>query len=138
MIRQDVFETGGAIAQGKLHLEGRLVFEQAMSRFADGPVTVRVMAGQRQRSLQQNKYWHGVVVPLFAEHCGYDFQEAKDALALHLIPHEVIDIKTGEIHTVPGHTAQLTVPQFNELIERAQRLGAEMNLYVPDPNEVAV
>jgi hypothetical protein len=134
---QEMFEIGGEIIKGKLRLEGRVVFEQALARFPDGPVTLKISVGKRQRSLSQNRYWWKVVVPLFMEHCGYDKQPMHDALALHLIPHEVIDIKTGELHIVPGHTSQLNVAEFNDLIERAQRLGAEMGIYIPDPNEVA-
>jgi hypothetical protein len=134
---QELFECGGRIVGGKLKIEGRVVFEQTMARFEDGPVTVRITVGKKTRSLQQNRYWHGIVVPLFAEHCGYGHAEMKDALALELIPHEVVNLKTGEISRAPGHTSQLTVDQFNELIVRAQALGATMGIYVPDPNEVA-
>jgi hypothetical protein len=134
---QESFETGGRIVGGKLTLEGRVVFEQTLARFADGPVTIRITVGKKSRSIAQNRYWHGIVIPLFAEHCGYDFEEMKDALALHLIPREVTDLTTGAVRVVPGHTSMLTVAGFNDLIDRAQRLGAEMNIYIPDPNEVA-
>lgn len=113
-------------------------FRHAMQGFPEGAqVSVRVKVERPQRSSQQNRFWHGVVIPLFAEHCGYDFEDMKDALALELLPREVVDVKTGEVHKVPGHTSSLTTKEFNELIERAQRLGASMGIYVPDPNEVA-
>ena len=135
---QEMFETGGRIEGGRLKLEGREVFAQTIARFDDGPVTLRVTVGKKTRSLQQNAYWWGVVIPLFMETCGYEKQEMHDALALHLLPVEIVDIKTGEVRVVPGHTSKLTVQEFNDLIERVQRLGAEMQIYVPDPNEVAV
>jgi hypothetical protein len=75
---------------------------------------------------------------VLAQHCGYRLDEMKDALALELIPHEVVDLKTGEVRLVPGHTSQLTVTEFNTLIERAQQLAAELGCYVPDPREVTV
>lgn len=134
---QETYETGGVIEKGKLHLEGRLIFEQAMARFPDGHVTVRISVTKKRRSSNVNRYWHGVVIPLFAEHCGYDFADMKDALALELLPRVIVDVTTGEERTVPGHTSELSVQEFNDLIERAQRLGASMNIYIPDPNEVA-
>ena len=137
-MNQEVFETGGTIVSGRLKLEGLEVFRQTLARFPDGPVTLRIIVGKRQRSLAQNSYYHGIVLPLFSEHTGYSVSEAKDAIALHLIPYEIIDLKTGEVVTVPGHTSKLTVAEFNDFIVRVQQLGSEMGIYVPDPNEVAV
>jgi hypothetical protein len=132
---QELFECGGLITSGRLRLEGRVVFEQAIRRFADGPVTVRVSAGPRPRTSAQNRLYHGVIIPLFAEHCGHTRDEMKDVLGLALIPREITDLKTGEVYKVPGHTSKLTVAEFGELIEAAQRLGAELGLYIPDARE---
>jgi hypothetical protein len=136
-MKQEYYETSGVVEKGKLQLSGRQLFEQAIRRFPDGHVTVRIEVTRRKRSSAQNRFWHGVVIPLFAEHCGYDIADMKDVLALKLIPREVPDMSTGEIHVVPGHTSELNVKEFNDLIERAQRLGAEMDIYIPDPGEVA-
>lgn len=137
-MKQEFFETLGEVKGGKfVGLKGRDEFTAAMRRFPDGIIGVRFEVLREKRSLQQNRYWHGVVIPLFAEHCGYELDEMKDALSLKLIPKEVVDMDTGEVRIVPGHTSDLNTKQFNEMIERAQRLGAEMGIYVPDPNEVA-
>lgn len=133
----DEYETLGVIEHGVFRLQERELFNRAMKRFADGPVVVSLKTTKPQRSSAQNRYWHGVVIPLFAEHCGYEVDEMKDALALRLIPKEIADMQTGEVRTVPGHTSDLNVKEFNDLIERAQRLGAEMDIYIPDPGEVA-
>jgi hypothetical protein len=135
-VKQDTYATLGVIAKGRLQVQNRAGFDAAMARFPDGVVVVEVKLQRPQRSSQQNRFWHGVVIPLFAEHCGYDLLEMKDVLALRLIPKEVTDMN-GERQLVPGHTADLNVKDFNDLIERAQRLGAELGIYVPDPNEVA-
>lgn len=134
-MRQEEYQTLGVVAAGKLQVQDRTAFERAIKRFPDGAVLVEVKTTKPQRSSAQNRYWHGIVIPLFADHCGYEFAEMKDALALKLIPKEVVDMDTGEVRIVPGHTADLTVKDFNDLIERAQRLGAEMDIYIPDPDE---
>lgn len=136
-MRQESYETGGVIENGRLQMTGRALFEAAMRRFPNGYVRVRIDVARPTRSSQQNRFWHGVVIPLFAEHCGYDVDDMKDVLALRLLPKEIVDRETGEVHTVPGHTSELNTKQFNELIERAQRLGAEMGIDIPDPNERA-
>lgn len=134
-MRQEVYETLGVVEKGALKVSGRRLFEQALRRFHDGAVEVRIRRLRKHRSDAQNKFWHGVVIPLFAEHCGCDVEEMKDVLALELLPKTIVDIKTGEERIVPGHTSALTTKEFNELIERAQRLGASMDIYIPDPGE---
>jgi hypothetical protein len=137
-VKQEFYEALGTIRGGRfVGLGDRTHFESAMQRFPDGPVGVRFEVLKDKRSARQNRYWHAVVVPLFAAHCGYDVHEMKDVLALELLPVEVPDLKTGEIKIIPGHTSELTTKAFNELIERALRLGAEMGVYIPEPNEVA-
>lgn len=139
MSGQEYYEAGGVIDEkGQLLPVALVAFRQAMKRFPAGAkVTIRVEIERHKRSSSQNRYWHGVVIPLFAEHCGYDVDDMKDTLALQLLPRELTDMTTGEVRIVPGHTSKLNTKEFNELIERAQRLGAEMGIYIPDPNEVA-
>lgn len=134
---QEVYECGGQIVAGELKPIALIAFRQAMKRFPDCKVSIKVEIERPKRSSSQNRYWHGVVVPLFAEHCGYEFDEMKDALALKLLPKEVVDMDSGEVRIVPGHTSDLNTKEFKELVERAQRLAAEMDIYIPDPNEVA-
>lgn len=134
---QEFYEAAGIIDEnGDLKPIALVAFRQAMKRFArPSRVSIRVELERPKRSSAQNRFWHGIVIPAFAEHCGYEFAEMKDALALKLIPREVTDMTTGEVRIVPGHTSNLNTKEFNDLIERAQRLGAEMGIYVPDPGE---
>lgn len=129
------YDALGEVTDAGFRLNDQEQFRSMMRGFKRGPVLLSVKAHRETRSGAQNRYWHGVVIPAFVEHCGYEFDEAKDALALELIPKEVVDIKTGEVKTVPGHTSEQNTKQFNEMIERAQRLGAEMGIYIPDPGE---
>lgn len=132
----EFLEIGGTVENGRIRLDDEAGYRRAVGQFGDGRVTVRIERERHQRSNQQNRFWHGVVVKLFAEHCGYDFYDMKDTLALELIPKEVYDIKTGEMKIVPGHTSALNTKEFNALIERAQRLGAEMGIDIPNPGEL--
>src|SRR5438105_6767167 len=116
-MKQDYVEVGGIVRDGKLEIPHRSAMAAAIKRFADGEVTIHIEATKPTRSNQQNRFWHGVVIPLFAEYCGYDVGEMKDQLALSLIPREITDLQTGEIRIVPGHTSQLSTEEFNHLIE---------------------
>lgn len=134
-MRQEWYSTLGVVQSGKLKVQDKTAFERALARFPDGVVSVDVKVEKPKRSNQQNRFWHGVVIPLFAEHCGYEFDDMKDELALKLLPKELTDMTTGEVRIVPGHTSDLSTKAFNDLIERAQRFGAELGIYVPDPKE---
>jgi hypothetical protein len=137
-VRLESYEAGGVIVKGQLQPEGLVTFRQAMQSFPEGAhVRIRVDVERPKRSSQQNRFWHGIVIPAFADHCGEEIADMKDILALHLLPKEVTDMSNGEVRIVPGHTSDLNTKEFNDLIERAQRLGATMGINIPDPGEVA-
>lgn len=133
----ETFEALGFINdRGDLEMNDDEGMLQVMRQFPRRKsVLVKVSVLRESRSSAQNRFWHGIVIPHFAEHCGYDLHEMKDALALQLIPREVIDLSTGEVRTVPGHTSSLNTKEFADLIDRAIRLGAEMGVVIPEPGE---
>lgn len=146
------YEAEAVMVQGKQGLTPKPVapaaFAAAMNRFPlDARVVIGVKIARPKRSDAQNRFWHGVVIPLFQDHFNqgrapidcYSFDDVKNILARRLLPVcEVDDPATGEVFYVLGKTSGLTTKQFNELIERAQVWGAELTptLYVPDPNEM--
>ena len=133
----DSFEALGEVTEaGALQMFDRDHMIRWIQSMQPGTYVVSLKKLRNKRSSAQNRYLHGCLIPLFAEHCGYDFDDMKDALALELLPKEVIDVKTGEVKIVPGHTSQLTTKEFEEFCERARRLGDSMGIYVPEPNEV--
>lgn len=126
------------VREGKLKLYDRQGFDRALAQFGDGEdLELSISVPERKRTGPQNRFWHGVVIPAFADHCGYRVEEMKEVLSLQLIPVTVRGFD-GHETVIPGHTADLTVEQFNDLIERAQQLGAEMDIYIPDPESAAV
>lgn len=133
----DTYEALGVIVKGELKPQASVSFRQAMKQFADGPVVIRVDVQQERGSAAQRRYWFGVVVKHFSEHCGYDKDEMHEVLKAELLPSkdvEFTDPTTGEVrvHRIPGSTQRLTKAQWKELIDKAQRLGAEMDIYIPD------
>lgn len=136
-MKQEVYESLCSFDEKGMTIDGLEHFRAAMRRFPKGQGVITVKVLRETRSSRQNRFWHGVVIPLFAEHCGYEFEDMKDTLALRFIPKTLVDRETGEERIVPGHTSALNVKEFNDLIERAQRLGAEMGVDIPNPGEVS-
>lgn len=138
------FTASGIIRRGKVALDDRWGYERGVAKFEDGEaILLRVESLQRHRSIQQNKFWHAVVVKYFAEHCGYDHDEMHEVLKAELLPEIrlIHNAATGEVIRevkTYGSTSALSTAEFNDLIERAQRLGAEMGVVIPDPSQVLV
>lgn len=91
------------------------------------------------RSNQQNRYFHGVVVPIIAEHLGYDEAETKEILKYKFLK-EVRFINTNEgIEAIDfiRSTASLTTIEFEIFNKRIRMWAADyLSVVVPLPNEV--
>lgn len=140
---QDFFETTATVREGKIRLDDRGGFDDALRRFGDITISIRIEPLAQRRSSAQNRFWHGTVIPEFMKQLNGEsprdkkaFAQMKATLALELIPKTVVDME-GHERIVPGQTSELTVPEFKDLIERAQQLGAKYGVYIKDPGEEA-
>lgn len=103
-------------------------------------ITIKDM---RKRSLPQNDYYWGVVVPMCRQglyDAGYD--EVKTSLDSHevlkhlFLKKEVTNKSTGEVLTLDGSSKDLSIPEFNEYIENICKWAAEyLSIVIPSPNE---
>jgi len=117
----------GVIQGGKLHLERREDFDAHAARLEGCAVDLRLSKHRNVRSISQNAYYWAVVIPLLAEHCGYEDEEMHAALKWRFLQkHE------GPLPTVKS-TAGLDTRDFAEYIEQCRRLGAEMGVQIPSP-----
>jgi hypothetical protein len=86
------------------------------------------------RSLQQNRYYFGVVVELLSAHTGYTPEEMHEALKIKFLL-----VKRQGLPDTVMSTARLTKDQFCEYIEKIQRWAAtEMGCVIPDPESVMI
>lgn len=125
---------GGKIVNA---LDARTVF----SKLKDGHYVVKITA-QRQRSLSQNAYFHGVVLPIVYEglrDAGFDDvadeEDAKEVVK-NLFARKWIPNGDGlGIETVqPTH--KMTTVEFSQFIDKIIKWGAEfLNIQIPYPNE---
>ena len=73
----------------RLKLETPDRFRQLLEFLSGHEIELTLQKRRRQRSVNQNAYFHGVCLPMIAEAAGYDrseLQEVKDALKVKFLP----------------------------------------------------
>lgn len=120
-------------------------FKQLLNELKDGKhhITIKDM---RKRSLPQNAYYWGVVVPMVKKglyEAGYDEVQSNDD-AHEVIKHihlrkRIVSKQTGDVIDIAGSTAKLSIPEFNNFIEDVCRWSAEfLGVVIPSPNQELV
>lgn len=112
----------------------------AVSKHRGHSVWITVTRQQRMHSPNQQRYWRGVVVPMYCEAYNektgktYNVAQMHEALVRAIIGPEI----DGPLEFIPS-SATFTVEQFTKLIDGA-RTDAErrLDLYIPEPNQVEV
>lgn len=85
---------------------------------------------KKNRSIQQNKYYHGVVCKLVAGYTGYTPDESHQEMAKLFLSYE----KNGKRFV--KSTTKLKTVEFEEYMESCRRFAAmELQIYIPLPNE---
>ena len=99
----------------------------------------------KKRSLSQNAYIHGVLIPEFKKamnECGWDEirtdQDAKDWMKKEFLSYSIINKKTGEYSNLIKDTSACTTGEMTEFINVAIKFAQEnMNYTIYAPNEQA-
>lgn len=130
----------GIVRDGQIKPDRPFDFQRWVASLEGARVQFSVKKRRSKFSNQQGRYWFGVVIPLLAEHFGYDREERK---ALH---YQLMAMCFGtrtetrlgvemEVVNVESMT-QLNTQQFEEMSDWARRWAAkEHGVYIPEPNE---
>lgn len=118
--------------------KGRVVLDQperwtgVLARHSGRRVEVTVRSERRVRSMQQNRYYWSVVVPIFGEWTGEEKDDAHETLkTLHLMTDVILP--TGELVRKPGSSRALSTGEFQAYVERVCTWLALQGVYVPPP-----
>lgn len=121
--------------------EGRTAMAQRIAAFIESalpgkPLRVTVEEVRRRRSDEQNRYWWGVVVQTFCQHLeGWTPEDVHTYLCGEIWGWERIE-GLGKARLRPvKRSSRLNKVEFAEMVARAQQIGAEHGIYIPDPNE---
>lgn len=113
---------------------------KAFNELKDGKYTVDITRLSK-RSLPQNNFYWGVVIPLMKKSfldLGHELtaEEVHDFLKSKFNVKEIVNDGTGEVNQIPLSTTRLTKSEFSGYINRIQIFASQfLNVYIPDPNE---
>ena len=122
----------GTVTKGRFMPDNRPSLNLEFSKREGKRVSVTVVTYKKSRSKPQNSYYFGVVVALMAEEMGDTVASVHEALKVKFL----YDL-TGDMPKVRS-TTDLTTVEFEKYISDARQLASEfLNIYIPEPNEVA-
>jgi len=96
---------------------------------------------KKQRSLNQNSYYWGVVIKIMAQELGYTDNEMHQVLGEFYLSYDKKVFKGskpefGDIRqTFIKSTTELSTIEFENYLENCRRLASENGIFIPLPNE---
>jgi hypothetical protein len=133
----DKYRAPGSVVDGRLQVnQARL--RAALGVMRDGDVVLTIERKKPSRTIQQNSYYHGVVVKLIADETGQDAESVHEFLKreCNAACVEMTHRTSGEVYEawVGKSTAALNVNDFYDYVERCRAwAGTFLGLEIPDP-----
>ena len=117
--------------QGKLKFENIGAFARKLAELKGERVQVCIERRKKHRSIAENNYYWGVVIPILCEWSGYTEDEMHDSLKEKFLYE--FDERTGLARI--GSTANLTTEEFEKLMTHIRMWASEQGVFIPLPNE---
>jgi hypothetical protein len=128
-------------SEGILKVIRRREFDLCIKTAPKGRYFLTLAKIYRKRSLNQNAYYHGVVVPLVKDglfDVGYKLsnEQTHEYLKEQFLRVEIVNEQSGEVKSINRSTAELRTVEFNEYIDDIIEWASEyLNIVIPLPNE---
>ena len=127
------------IKQGQI--TNKKLVRQAFQCLKDGRYEL-TLESKNNRSLQQNKYYFGSVLPLIKEglkEIGYreitTVEQTHELMKFMFLKKQIVNENTGEVLETIGSTTKLTTIEFNDYIDRISQFAAEfLGVEILPPN----
>lgn len=122
----------GKAEKGKLILADQQGFNLQICLLEGKEVVVTIAKKTKQRSLNQNRYYFGIVIKLISEVTGYTVDEAHDAMRFKFL--RVVNDRGLETarSTTDLNTAEMELYLSQIRIFASTDLGC----FIPDPNQM--
>ena len=129
------------IENGTLKFKQRSTVLSDIAQMRDGEYVMTIERKRRKRSLMQNAYYWGVVVPLVKEgllDVGYRMttEAVHEYLKGQFSITEIVNERTGEVLKSIGSTSEMTTSKMMDYFAEITQWAAEyLNVQIPQPNE---
>lgn len=129
------------IKQGKLEFKQRSSFLTDLSAFPDGDYVITIEKAKKKRSIEQNRYYFGVVIPIVKQgliDAGYRIttEGTHEFLKSEFNVVELVNEHSGEIIKTIGSTSEMTTSKMMDYFAKITEWAAEfLNVQIPQPGE---
>jgi hypothetical protein len=131
----------GEVKEDGLYIINRKRFDSELLNYLGKRVEIEIRPKRKRRSVFQNAYYWGVVVPLVKaglNDIGYKIglEQTHELLKskFHIV--EYVNENTGEIIKAIGTTTDMTTSEMMDYFEEITQWAAEyLNIQIPQPNE---
>jgi hypothetical protein len=119
------------------------VVREHFSRLNQGKYLITIK-NIKNRSNQQNRYLHGIIIPLVFEglrNAGFDdvkdFEDAKLVIKALFLKRKITNEQTGEVIEIIKDTRKLTTVEMNQFIEEVAKWCSEyLGFVLPMPTHL--
>lgn len=114
-----IVQENGAKQRNRLKLNAPEYFQHAVNQFKPGDwISITLTNKRPKRTISQNNYYWGAVLPNIAEETGeHDLEALHELFKGKFLAKETIETKWGPVTKVKS-TAELSVLEFSEFIEK--------------------
>lgn len=131
----------GKVEQGRLTIYRRADFDRAVLAFEGKQVEITIEKKRKRRSVFQNAYYWGVVIPIVQQglnEIGYKTgkEQAHELLKSLFAKDEIVNEATGEVLNFPLSTAAMSTVRMMDYFAQITQWAAEfLGVEIPQPNE---
>jgi len=109
-----------------------IVIDEWAKNQRDGEYTVEIKRYFKNRSLAENRYYHGVVLKILGDELGYEKDEMHYALKEKFIENWEDDNGLKQLKS----TSRMDTTTFEEYLSKVRMWASkELHVYIPLPNE---
>lgn len=126
--------------QFSFDIQNQTLLSQEMQKLDGQEVVLTLDKKRNTRSNAENRYYYGVIIPIFNDYIGNKDNQSSDAhdhLKYQFLRFRVRDKITKRFRTYIKSTAELTSLEFENYCSQCRAyLNTEFGLIVPQPNEI--
>lgn len=123
------------IQNGKIKLQDSEEFRKTLESFNGKVCDITIQEHKSTRSIRQNSYYWGVLCKVLGQELGYHPDEIHEVLKFKFAS-SYIRIK-GEMLRGAKSTTKMTTKDFKDYIEEIRLWSSsELNIYIPEPNDI--